>query len=368
MTCEKCGTALRDDQIYCPECGAEVQLVANYNPTEEELMGIDMNIVAPDTSAASDNSDGVNPAGKKGLSTAMKAVIICLVILAVIIGIVTAVVTSLQKDYGYQFGKASDAYNDSDFKAALDRGLAASALDPKNIDAKWMVARAYAALKQYEDSLETIKEILVITSNDAEVYSEGMDIFTNAGEYKCAAALLETTTDVNLREKYSAYLASPPDISVDGGRHTSEPEVELTASGNCKIYYTLDKEDPASGTEYTEPIIIPAGDHILRAVSVNQFGVTSSVTQIEYNVTPGIPDMPEILPSGVNIVLGTMITINAPEGSRIFYTWDGSEPTINSYEYQGPMQAPEGNNILSVIVVDKYGQTSNVAKKNYIVN
>ena len=42
-------------------------------------------------------------------------------------------------------------------------------------------------------------------------------------------------------------------------------------------------------------------------------------------------------------------------------------PTVNSDEYTEPITAPEGNNILSAIAVDKYGQISNIAKKNYIV-
>ena len=186
--------------------------------------------------------------------------------------------------------------------------------------------------------------------------------------YKAAAALLDTTTDVNIRQKYNMYLATVPEADTEGGSLNHEPSVTLTAEGISKIYYTIDKEGASTGILYTEPVKITAGKHILRAVSVNQYGVFSEEKIIEFDITPGIPDMPEILPSGVNITKGTEITINAPEDCKIYYTWDGSEPTSRSYEYTAPMEAPEGNNILSVIVVDKYGQSSNVAKKNYIVN
>nr|MCR4673659.1 chitobiase/beta-hexosaminidase C-terminal domain-containing protein [Lachnospiraceae bacterium] len=54
------------------------------------------------------------------------------------------------------------------------------------------------------------------------------------------------------------------------------------------------------------------------------------------------------------------------EDASIYYTWDGSMPTTNSYKYTEPILVPEGNNVLSVIVVDKHGMTSNVVKGNYI--
>ena len=37
MKCLHCGANIPDDQVICPECGAEVQIVPDYNPLEDVL-------------------------------------------------------------------------------------------------------------------------------------------------------------------------------------------------------------------------------------------------------------------------------------------------------------------------------------------
>ena len=37
MRCTHCGAIIRDGQVVCPKCGAEVQIVPDYNPLEDVL-------------------------------------------------------------------------------------------------------------------------------------------------------------------------------------------------------------------------------------------------------------------------------------------------------------------------------------------
>ena len=37
MKCLHCGANIPDDQVICPECGAEVQIVPDYNPLDDVL-------------------------------------------------------------------------------------------------------------------------------------------------------------------------------------------------------------------------------------------------------------------------------------------------------------------------------------------
>ena len=60
------------------------------------------------------------------------------------------------------------------------------------------------------------------------------------------------------------------------------------------------------------------------------------------------------------------IYISVPEGSSAYYTWDRTDPTTASIKYNGGIAMPEGNNVLSVILVDEYGNTSSVQRVNYI--
>ena len=48
----------------------------------------------------------------------------------------------------------------------------------------------------------------------------------------------------------------------------------------------------------------------------------------------------------------TFVVITADEGCSIYYTWDGTDPTDTSARYTEPIEVPEGNNILSIIVCE----------------
>ena len=37
MICRHCGADIPDDQMVCPRCGAEVQIVPDYNPLDDVL-------------------------------------------------------------------------------------------------------------------------------------------------------------------------------------------------------------------------------------------------------------------------------------------------------------------------------------------
>ena len=37
MRCTHCGADIPDGQMFCPECGAEVQIVPDYNPLDDVL-------------------------------------------------------------------------------------------------------------------------------------------------------------------------------------------------------------------------------------------------------------------------------------------------------------------------------------------
>ena len=48
----------------------------------------------------------------------------------------------------------------------------------------------------------------------------------------------------------------------------------------------------------------------------------------------------------------TSVTVTVPDGCSAYYTGDGSTPTAASHLYTQPIKVPEGNNILSVVIID----------------
>ena len=59
----------------------------------------------------------------------------------------------------------------------------------------------------------------------------------------------------------------------------------------------------------------------------------------------------------------TQVTMSGPAGASIFYTLDGSTPTDQSLEYEGPITLSETTTVKAVCVKD--GLTSSVTSRTY---
>ena len=64
--------------------------------------------------------------------------------------------------------------------------------------------------------------------------------------------------------------------------------------------------------------------------------------------------------------LPILITIQVPMDCAAYYTWDGSDPTEASLKYKEPLEMPQGNQVLSVILVNSVGLKSCVYRVNYV--
>ena len=87
----------------------------------------------------------------------------------------------------------------------------------------------------------------------------------------------------------------------------------------------------------------------------------------EYKVFIPVPKTPVITPDGGEFSEYTTVTITVPDGCSAYYTWDGSDPNVLSEMYIEPIPVPEGNNVLSVVIVNnKTEQTSSIYRQFFI--
>ena len=130
------------------------------------------------------------------------------------------------------------------------------------------------------------------------------------------------------------------------------------ASYGCRIYYTLDGSTPtASSTFYTGPFQI-TGNVTVKAVLVAHGQYYSDVT------TDNIVIISE--PSiRLNHMTGA-VSMEAPAGASIYYTLDGSTPTVESTLYTGPIQDDinyESRTVKAIAVVG--GNPSGVVSETF---
>ena len=100
---------------------------------------------------------------------------------------------------------------------------------------------------------------------------------------------------------------------------------------------------------------------------MNDKGIYSEVVSQEYVIDIPAPDMPIVTPDGGDFGVETTITVTVPDGCSAYYTWDGSDPNIYSTPYTGPITVLEGNNVLSVIIIDNNTQLcSDIYRGNFV--
>lgn len=145
--------------------------------------------------------------------------------------------------------------------------------------------------------------------------------------------------------------AAPVLITPNGGSFQFEIEVSLSSSNvGAEIYFTLDGTTPSkiNGTLYTAPFLISSQTIVTARAFVD--GLLSSVpTFAKFEVSGvSLSFLPD--PSGVYNP-GQLITLLSETGTgTIYYTTDGSEPTILSTLYTAPFAINVQTEVRALVV------------------
>ncbi len=397
MKCANCGAELKVGCVYCSVCGKEAQIVSDYNLLEDDflrgllkekkekiqkrhLSGKKEKIQKKHLSGekekiqkkhlsekkGKEGSAGKQKAGRKKKKKPMWILAVA-ALLILVMGVVILVQYTWNHSYEHQIKKAESYQSRKDYRNAEKCLKRALELDSGSEDARVRLAEVYVWQEEYEKARELLLELLEQNGKNQEIYERLIQVYKVQEDYEAIEELSRDITDVKILELFDGYLAKPPAFEPEGGTYQEEIEVELTGDRDCKIYYTLDGSDPKEGKEYTGPILLEPGKRIwIRAVSRNKFGVYGEEEQERFTINLKKPEMPHVMPSGGSFYVPQAITITAPEECKVYYTWDGTAPTQASEQYTEPIGMPEGNNVLSLILVDKYGMTSDVLKCNYV--
>ncbi len=167
-----------------------------------------------------------------------------------------------------------------------------------------------------------------------------------------ANTTLSATKDITIQ----GTKPSAPIITVNGTSVTMSTE----ATGSTSIRYTLDGSDPTAttGTVYSGAIDLSSSTTspvIIKAITVRN-GYTSAITTKEVTLT---------LPAPVITVNGSAgtATISATSGATIYYTTDGSDPSISSNQYTGTLSGLSAMTTIKAIAVKEGWNNSSIASE-----
>ena len=366
MKCAKCGAEIRPGCVYCSNCGQEAQIVTEINILEDDLLRSMLDeesektketVSAEDkcrkSSESSDTKQAERGRKQKKSRQQKKKQLRMLTILLIVLAAACLTAGGILRyqranSAAYQLKRAQEAFDQKNYTSALDYVNRALQLEDGSEDALLLQGQIYQMMKE-DDQAETILLKVIDQNPDCtEAYESLLELYDENGSYEQILALKEKTTNPDILSLFDTYLVETPVIDV--------------------IYYTLDGSIPTKkDTLYEDVVSIEKqGKTTLTAVAMDKNGRYSEPVSAQYDIELDAPDVPVVSPDGGRFTEASSVTVTVPKGVTVYYTWNDTAPSKKSSKYTGPIEIPEGNNILSLIAVDENGLSSEVLKCNYI--
>lgn len=371
MKCSHCGSEIKVGSIYCKACGRAAQIVPDYNLLENDILtSILEDKDVEDDAAKNGETEGEKADLQKGRRRCKKKSVRRTVLLAVALIVVCIVAGAglYLNSYGYHMRTGKYLDQEKSYQEALEHFL--KALERRGNDAEalaWAGHESYL-LKDYSAAEDYLLRAVAGDSANKQAYLDLIRLYLATADYDKLEQLRDTSDHADIAALFDEYMIIPPTFSVAGGKFTDDVLLELYSSENDEIFFTLDGSNPTggSGILYQEPIELIDGTTTVKAACKNKAGEFSRIMEQQYQIAYERPAYPKVTPMQGTFETPTKITMETEgEGSRIYYTWDGSTPTSASNLYSGPIDVPEGNNVLSILVIDKHGLCSDILKCNY---
>ena len=110
-----------------------------------------------------------------------------------------------------------------------------------------------------------------------------------------------------------------PEFCYSTGNYEKVISLKITANTTGTIYYTTDGSEPQEHSlVYTAPIQLEPGEHRIKAVFVNDYGIRSETVENYYLIDVAIPEKPEVTPSSGDYQLPTLIEVITAEEGNIY--------------------------------------------------
>ncbi|MBA4685947.1 chitobiase/beta-hexosaminidase C-terminal domain-containing protein [Candidatus Galacturonibacter soehngenii] len=383
MVCTKCGVELKDTDLFCLKCGAEVQIVPDYNPVEEIViqnlaLAQQNEIISQNTKETQSDTkkietkkvrkeEKVSSLHKKKTKRKTFLTFPRFASIVVICVFIAFFLWNKHKNsFAYQYEKAQVYLSNENYQDALEYLNKALLIKDNDVDVLYLMAKAYIGLNKIDDAISYLKEALVLDSNNEKAAKQLIEIYSDYNYTDELNAFVSDIKDTQLAKGLGDFYLNRPLFSIESGTYDKFISVELKTNTQNDIYYTVDGTKPTTqAIKYSGQIRLRGGTTIVRAVAVNEAGEYSIENIQEYTVHSTVPDNPVIKPASGTYTSPSPIHITIPDNCKVYYTLDGSTPNETSFLYTKPLDMPLGKHTLSVVAIDENGIVSNTIQSNY---
>ncbi len=390
MQCKVCNAFIPEGYMYCPVCGEEIIIVSDFEIKLEDnidvtalaqttelpdLSGIeykkgvtkDLNggaTIRPKIEKTSSKSESIKPPVDKKW-----AIVLAVLGLIFIIGCTIAGISiSHYFSYDHQYEKALAEYESGQYEKAVKtcKHLNSLGNDEKG---KILLADSYTAQHNYDAAIAVLYDALNDYPQDVSLYDRIVECYKTENNSTGINELINNSKDSTLALRYSDYVSIAPTFSLESGTYIEPDPIKLSAPGEGTIYYTVDGSTPTEESlPYMGPIPLETGKNVISAMYINEKGIVSDVVTNTYEVELDVPDPPELLVEPGTLQKPQLIGVTAPEDKQVYYTSDGTTPTVESKEYSEPFLMPLGKSTYTFICVNSNGQVSEPVVGSYNLN
>lgn len=392
MVCPNCGCEIAEGHLYCETCGTEIQIVPDFEPEIEnsiietlstvgeeiEESGADGTVEnkaqTDETQEKNRQSENQEQAEESFFKDIPKQGIFpVLLISAVLIALIAALGAGLlyrRNSVSYQVGRARKLVEEGRYEEAAGFMDRARELSPEDTEIALLEVEYLNQTGESDRALEILLELVDRTHLEYEekerVFEYIIELYTEKEEYGKINALLTACGDLDIQNHFQQYMAMTPEFGYESGTYEEVIHLRISANTAGKIYYTTDGSIPDEHSMvYTAPLLLETGEFQICAIFVNDYGIKSEIARSWYIINLTVPDAPEVLPVSGDYHLPVAIEAEKTENGEVYYTTDGSEPTIDSARYTEPIPMPLGRTNFKFIEVSEEGVSSEVTSRSY---
>ncbi len=375
MKCPNCGSEIPEGQMFCNNCGTEINIVPEFDPEVENEINATLSGVADELNKEERLKESRRRRRKAIIRTIKyKWMYVAggLALIALIVVGVMALLAYQNKTAFYYLSVAESSRSSGNYEEAIEYLKEGHQKYPDNSDIIFRMSDYYLEEGETDKAAEALMIIvdsgLFPEDKVNNAYESIISIYKQSGNYDKVAMVLGENESEFVADMKKSYVPNMPSMSPVGGTYDIvNVTLKMMDGSGDDIYYTVNDGSPDSTSIHYEGEIVleTEGIYNIKAVAVNKYGMISAVAENEYVIEAGVPLPPEIMEPSGEYNQNTMIVAVAKAGYTIFYTTDGSDPTINSKQYISPITMPVGTSRFKFIAFDEEGNPSEIVERNY---
>lgn len=309
MQCPNCGAELEAGSIYCSVCLQELQIVPDYDPLEELIIGEDLEEPSKPREEQLKKDPLEEKIQKKSLWQSKTFRKILLLLMAIFVCFSAFLIgyfsMGRQNSYSYHLKKGTELLSEEKYQDALPYLKEAQSLQTRkggtDITPLCKMSEAYAALDAKELAVECMRNAISLEEASRgesevllELYLQLMELLNETKQTSLVSEILDACPYEKIREDLSPYRIEKPSCSLAEGTYHYYVSLELAAKYGA-IFYTLDGTEPTKDSaRYEKPISLTEGENLLCAVAINKKGMVSEplvqIYRLEFQYDPDMDE------------------------------------------------------------------------------